>query len=97
MNSRLALIRQQRKLLQLRSRSQRLALAEAMLPWHRTLRIADTARSIWSQMREHPLLHSLAMFFMLYPQRNKIGVWASRLVSVLEIVAMMRSQRSKRD
>jgi hypothetical protein len=95
MNTRLALIRQQRALLQLRAGAQRLALIETLRPWSRPLTIADLLVTGLQQLRRHPLMVGVMLLTMISTPRHRLGIWLSRMLTVWEIIDMWRRQRAR--
>lgn len=98
MNVRLSMIRQQRRMLQLRSRSQRLALAQQFEVWHKPLSIADFAVNTVRSLRVHPLAIAAALAFLLATPRHRITIWAGRILTGWEIFHLLRQpgrQRSR--
>lgn len=96
MGTRLALIRQRRAMLQLRARAQRLELITAAQPWSRPLRLADSIGNILNRLRRHPVMIGLTLVYLLSTPRNRLSIWAGRVLSIWEIVQMMRNGRFNR-
>lgn len=85
MNRRLLLIRQERKILQLRAQYQRLELAEAAQPWYRTLKIADMALDGIMYLRRNPFVIGTLVFMMVLKPKGRLGAWLGRIISIYEI------------
>ena len=99
MSARLALIRKQRALLRLRAESQRLTLTSMLRPWQRPLAIVDGVMAVGRSFRQNPLAIVTALVFLLATPRHRLGIWVGRLLTVWEIVHLLRNpaaQRSRR-
>jgi len=96
MNLRLSMIRQQRRLLQLRSRSQRLALAQHAAVWRKPLSIADFAVTTVRTLRLHPLAIAVGLAFLLATPRHRVTIWAGRILTGWEIFHLLRQPGRRR-
>jgi len=96
MGTRLALIRQQRMMLRLRASHQRLQLVTAIQPWSRPFRLADTIGSVLGRLKQHPLVIGATLVYLLSTPRNRVGIWAGRLLSVWELIQMLRNGKVTR-
>lgn len=90
MSSRLALIRQQRAMLRLRSQAQRLDLAQAFEPWHKPIGIVDVALTAVRSLRQHPFILAAAFVALLTTPRHRLTIWAGRLLTGWQIWQMLR-------
>ena len=90
MSARLALIRKHRALLRLRAESQRLTLATEFGPWRRPLAIADGVMAVGRSFRQNPLAIVTALVFLLATPQHRLGIWVGRLLTVWEIIHLLR-------
>ena len=91
MNQRIVLIRQHRKLLQLRSQYQRLQLSEDAGPCYKTLRVADSVLNGVIYLRDHPLMIGMLTFLLVFKPKGKAGMWVGRLFSLWEVFQTVKS------
>lgn len=91
MNHRLLLIRQQRKLLQIRTQFQRLELADAAQPCYRTLKMADIGLNGVMYLRDHPFMIGMLSFLLVFKPKGKAGMWLGRILSVWEMYQTVKS------
>ena len=96
MSARLSLIHKHRALLRLRAESQRLTLAAAFRPWQRPLGIADGVMAVGRSFRQNPLAIVTALVFLLATPRHRLGIWVGRLLTVWEIVHLLRNPTGPR-
>jgi hypothetical protein len=96
MNVRLSVIRQQRRMLKLRSRSQRLALTQHFEVWRKPLSVADFAVTTVRNLRVHPLAIAVATAFLLATPRHRITIWAGRFLTGWEIFHLLRQPGKRR-
>jgi len=94
MNPRLALIRQRRAALVVRSAAQRAEVAEIARPWRAPISIADRIMTIIQRVRAHPLAIPMGIAMLFSMGRGRSSIWLSRLWTLWQLFTSLQNSRS---
>ena len=92
MNARIDYLRRRRELLISQAAAQRSEVSYIALQLQSRLRLVDAGFAIVQAIRNHPMLAATGATMLLPTPRNKLLLWASRLFTVGEIFALVRTQ-----
>lgn len=96
MNARLALVRQRRAALVIRSAAQRAEVAQITHPWQAPLSIVDRVSSIVQRVRAHPLAIpiGIALLFSMGRGGSRSALWLGRMWTVWQLFTSLQNTRN---